>query len=78
MVEVRTKPGIEIKTKSKGGKTKQSVTYHKRSANKTIKTTSIYPSLYLIIFKNGAATAGCGAGNSYVATAETSWMLGER
>lgn len=50
MVEVRTKPGIEIKTKSKGGKTKQSVIYHKRSASKTMKTTSIYPSLDLLIY----------------------------
>lgn len=50
MVEVRTKPGTEIKAKSRGGETKQSVMYHRRSANKTMKTTSIYPSLYLFIY----------------------------
>lgn len=77
MVEVRTTPGIEIKTKSGGGETKQSVMYHKRSANKTMKTTSIYPSFFYL-FLNGALTAECGAGTSCVATAGTSWMLGER
>lgn len=71
MEEVKTKLGIEIKTKSEGGKSKQSVNI--TSSNKTRKTKCI--SFYT--FLNPSFNGCVWSRHSYVAVAETSWMLHE-